>query len=301
MKKTGLILLFFATFLSATGQGPLMDLPYFPSPTTKHIRVIRAYSIDTLSGARMLKYTEHYDRYGYFCPDTAYRHVYDDQGRLVLQEIYRLVSSSANPIPRHEVESRCSIEYAPDGIVQHVKREGFGEYHEGVSEYHLYSHKVHPRFGLTECVYVINWGQEYSDTLRYLCEYDSAGRMLHEYCDDEGAGYLDRKLFYDASGRIVASRTYYYESWDTLDYNYDANGVLVSQTGKMYDLDMEADVTITFRPDGTRKERREHWKIYDDPTDTEPSDEYYRYDEHDVLVYSKSPMGIIEYEIEYWE
>ena len=65
MKKTGLILLFFATFLSATGQGPLMDLPYFPSPTTKHIRVIRAYSIDTLSGARMLKYTEHSDRYGH--------------------------------------------------------------------------------------------------------------------------------------------------------------------------------------------------------------------------------------------
>lgn len=287
--------------LSATGQGPLMDLPYFPSHTTKHIRVIRAYSIDTLSGARMLKYTERYDRHGYFCPDTAYRNVYDDLGRLVLHETYQWVSSSANPMPRREMMSRCSIEYAADGVVQHVKREDFGEYHEGVSEYHLYSHKVHPRFGLTECVYVISWGQEYSDTLRYLWEYDSAGRMLHEYCDGEGAGYRDRKLFYDASGRIVASRTYYYESWDTLDYNYDANGVLVSQTGKKYDLDMEADVTITFRPDGTRKERREHWKNYDDPTSTETSDEYYRYDEHDVLIYEKTPMGIIEYEIEYWE
>lgn len=299
MRRTGLILLFIATFLSATGQGPLMDLPYFPSYTTKHIRVIRAYSIDTLSGARMLKYTEHYDRHGYFCPDTAYRNVYDDQGRLVLQEIYRLVSSSANPMPRRELMSRCSIEYAADGIVQHVKREDFGKYHEGVCEYHLYSHKVHPRFGLTECVYVINWGQEYIDTLRYLCEYDSAGRMLHEYCDDEGSGYRDRTLFYDASGRIVASRTYYYESWDTLDYNYDANGVLVSQTGKLYDLDMEADVTITFRPDGTRRERREHWVVYSDPT--QESDELFRYDEHDVLIYEKTPMGIIEYEIEYWE
>lgn len=298
MKKTGLILLFVAMVLPAMGQWALMDLPYFPTHTAKPIKVIRAYSIDTLSGARMLKHTEYYDRHGYSA-DTAYRNVYDDLGRLVLHETYQWVSSSANPMPRREMMSRCSFEYAADGIVQHVKRESFGKYHEGVSEYRLYSHKVHPRFGLTECVYVIDWGKEYSDTLRYLCEYDSVGRMLHEYCNDEGDGYRDRKLFYDALGRIVASRTYYYESWDTLDYNYDANGILVSQTGKMYNLDMEADVTITFRPDGTRKERREHWINYDDPMDI--SDEYYRYDERDVLVYAKSPMGIIEYEIEYWE
>ena len=298
MKKAGLILLFVAMVLPAMGQWALMDLPYFPTHTAKPIKVIRAYSIDTLSGARMLKHTECYDRHGYSA-DTAYRNVYDDQGRLVLHETYQWVSSSANPMPRRELMSRCSFEYAADGIVQHVKREGFGKYHEGVSEYHLYSHKVHPRFGLTECVYVIDWGKEYSDTLRYLCEYDSAGRMMHEYCNDEGSGYRDRNLFYDAMGRIVASRTYYYESWDTLDYNYDANGVLVSQTGKMYDLDLEADVTITFRPDGTRKERREHWINYDDPMDI--ADEYYRYDEHDVLIYEKTPMGIIEYEVEYWE
>ena len=298
MKKAGLILLFVAMVLPAMGQWVLMDLPYFPTHTAKPIKVIRAYTIDTLSGARMLKHTEYYDRHGYSA-DTAYRNVYDDLGRLVLHETYQWVSSSANPMPRREMMSRCSFEYAADGIVQHVKREGFGKYHEGVSEYHLYSHKVHPRFGLTECVYVINWGQEYSDTLRYLCEYDSAGRMLHEYCDDEGSGYRDRTLFYDASGRIVASRTYYYESWDTLDYNYDANGVLVSQTGKLYDLDMEADVTITFRPDGTRRERREHWVVYSDPT--QESDELFRYDEHDVLIYEKTPMVIIEYEIEYWE
>ena len=298
MKKAGLILLFVAMVLPAMGQWALMDLPYFPTHTAKPIKVIRTYSVDTLTGARMLKHTEYYDRHGYSA-DTAYRNVYDDLGRLVLHETYQWVSSSANPMPRREMMSRCTIEYAADGIVQHVKRESFGKYHEGVSEYQLYSHKVHPRFGLTECVYVIDWGEEYSDTLRYLCEYDSVGRMLHEYCSDEGAGYRDRKLFYDASGRIVASRTVYYESWDTLDFNYDANRVLISQTGKMYDLDMEADVTVTFRPDGTRKERREHWINYDDPMDI--ADEYYRYDEHDVLIYEKSPRGIIEYEIEYWE
>lgn len=298
MKKAGLILMLVAMFLSAKGQNPLFELPYFPSHTTKHIKVIRTYSVDTLTGARQLKHTEHYDRHGYSA-DTAYRNVYDDQGRLVLHETYQWVSSSANPMPRRELMSRCSIEYAADDIVQHVKRESFGKYHEGVSEYHLYSRKVHPRFGLTECAYVIDWGKEYSDTLRYLFEYDSAGRLFHEHCNDEGAGYHDRNFFYDASGRIVASRTYYYESWDTLDYNYDANGVLVSQIGKLYDLDMEADVTITFRPDGTRRERREHWVVYSDPT--QESDELFRYDEHDVLIYEKGPWGITEYEIEYWE
>ena len=137
------------------------------------------------------------------------------------------------------------------------------------------------------------------DTLRFSREYAPDGRLLHEYCDDEGDGYRDCVFYYDASGRIVANRTYYYESWDTLDYNYDANGVLVSQTGKLYDLGMEADVTIIFRPDGTRRERRERWVSYEEPSDT--SDEYYRYDEHDVLVYEKAPWGITEYEIEYWE
>lgn len=293
MKKAGLILLFVAMVLPVMGQGALMDLPYFPSHTTKHIKVIRAYSVDTLTGARMLKHTEYYDRHGYSA-DTAYRNVYDDQGRLVLHETYQWVSSSANPMPRRELMSRCSIEYAADGIVQHVKTESFSKYYEGVEEFHLLSHKVHPRFGLTECVYLGG-----SDTLRFLREYDADGRLLHEFCDDEGAGYRDCVFYYDASGRIVASRTYYYESWDTLDYNYDEGGVLVSQTGKLYDLDMEADVTVTFRPDGTRKERREHWIIYEEPTDT--SEECCRYDEHDVLVYEKGPWGVTEYEIEYWE
>ena len=293
MKKAGLILMFLVVLLPTMGQGPLLELSYFPARTDKYIKVIRTYSVDTLTGARKLKQTEHYDRHGY-CADSAYHNVYDDQGRLVQHETYQWVSTSANPMPRREVSSRSSFEYTADGIVQHVKNESFGKYYEGVSECHLVSHKVHPHFGLTECVY-----QRAFDTLRFLREYDPDGRLLHEYCNDEGTGYRDRVFYYDALGRIVASRTYYYESWDTLDYNYDDNGVLISQTGKMYDLDMEADVTITFRPDGTRKERHEHWINYEDPTDI--SDEYSRYDEHDVSVYEKGPWGIIEYEIEYWE
>ena len=285
--------MFVAMFLSVKGQNPLFELSYFPSHTTKHIRVIRTFSVDTLTGVWKLKHTEHYDRHGY-CVDSAYNNVYDAQGRLVLHETYQWVSTSANPTPRRELSSRCSFEYTADGIVQHIRNESFDKYYEGVAEYHLLSRKLHPCFGLTECVYLGG-----TDTLRFLREYASDGRLLHEYCNDEGSGYRDRNLFYDASGRIVASRTYYYESWDTLDYHYDADGVLVSQTGKLYDLDMEADVTITFRPDGTRKERREHWINYEDPTDI--SDEIIRYDERDEIVYEKGPWGITEYEIEYWE
>ena len=298
MRKVGLILLFLAILLPAIGQNSLWDLPCFPSHTTKNIKVISTYSVDTLTHERILKNTEHYDRHGYSA-DTAYRNVYDDQGRLVMHETYNWVSTSANPMPRRELSSRCCVEYNSDSAIKHVKHESFGKYHEGVSEYYLVSHKVHPRFGLTECVYSIGWDEGYHDTLRFACEYDADGRLLHEYCSDEGSGFRDRNLYYDASGRIVASRTYYYESWDTLDYNYDANGVLISQTGKLYDLDMEADVTITFRPDGTRRERREHWIVYSDPPQV--SDELFRYDEHDVLVYEKNPQGITEYEIEYWE
>ena len=298
MKKVGLILILVAMFLSAKGQDQLLDLPYFPSHTLEHIKVKRTYSVDTLTGERKLIHTERYDRHG-FSADTSCRNVYDERGRLIMQETYHWISSSSNPMPRREISWRCSIEYNSDGAVKYVKHESFGKYCEGVTECFLVSHKEHPLSGLTECVYSIGWGEGYQDTLRFSREYDADGHLLHEYCSDEGSGYRDKNFFYDASGRIVASRTYYYESWDTLDYNYDVNGALISQTGKLYELDMEADVTITFRPNGTRRERKEHWIVYSDPT--QESDELFLYDEHDVLVYEKTPRGILEYEIEYWE
>ena len=298
MKKAGIILMFVAMFLPARGQNPLLDLPFFPTRDTNHIHEIRTYTIDTMTRERKLKCTEHYDRHGY-CSDSTYRNVYDNRGRLILQETYQWVSSTGNTKPRREVLSRCSIDYAADGTVQHVNTESFGKYYEGESNYYLNMQNVHPRFGLMECVYLSKWKQSV-DTIRFLREYDSVGRLLRDYCNVENlSGYRDAEYFYDASGRLTACRNYYYESWDTLDYNYAPDGTLISQTGKMYDLDMEADVTITYRPDGTRQERREHWVVYSNPDDI--SDEYMRYDQRGVLVYWKSPAGITEYEIEYWE
>ena len=299
MKKAGLILLFITMLLPAMGQDPLAELPWFPSRDTNHVRVRRAYSVDSLTGKRQLLYTEHFDRHGYRA-DSAYHNVYDAQGRLTMQETYTWVSTSANPMPRRKIIERWTVEYAPDGAVQHIRQESDTYGYSGVTDYYLLSRKVHPRFGLTDYVFLVN-NSDYgwTDTLGYHREYDSLGRLLRDWCEEEERDYGDYRFYYDASGRIRSRRVLYYEAWDTADYHYDSQGVLTSQTGKLYDLDEEADDTITFRPDGTRFERRVHWINYEDPSDT--SDLYFRFDEHDVLIYQKNSAGIVEYEIEYWE
>ncbi len=295
MKKAGLISLFLVALLSAWGQKRGAELHFLPYRDTNHIKTIQAYSVDAQTGERKKGYTEHYDRYGYQA-DTNCRNVYDGQGRLTLQEMYQWVSSTANPIPRREVVHRDSISYAPDCTVEYCKRESFSS--DYLLEYHFYSRTIHPRFGLTDIAYLLKWHNGcWVDTIRLHREYDSDGRLMHEHYDTDD-GYK-RRLYYDASGRVVASSAIYYETWDTLDYNYDSRGKLVSQTGKVYDLYYEADVTISFRPDGTISERREHWINNEDPSFSE--DDYYRYDERGVLIYLKEDDRIKEYEIEYWE
>ncbi len=296
MKKAGLILTFLVALLPAWGQSRNMELPFLPYRATNHIKTIQAYSINAQTGERKKSYTEHYDRRGYDA-DTNCRNVYDRQGRLTLQERYRWVSSTANPTPRRELSGRNSLVYAPDGTVEYYKSEIFGGHYAGLTEYQLYSSTVHPRFGLTELVYLCKYNNEWVDTVRLYREYDSVGNLVRELCDAED-GY-ERRLYYDASRRVVASRTYNYESWDTLDYNYDLQGKLVSQTGKLYDIDYEADITVSFRPDGTVSERREHWINTEDPSEFE--DAFYRYDERGFLVYEKDAAGIKEFEVEYWE
>lgn len=297
MKKMVLILLMMAAVLSATAQDPLADLPWLPSRDTNHIRTKRAYYTDNRTGERQLLFTVQYDRHGFYA-DSTHHNVYDSQGRLTMQEVYTWVSSTANPIPHRKTKERWSIEYAYDGAVQHIRHEFNGYGQSDVEDYCLHSRKVHPRFGLTDCIFIYN-GNNTSDTLGFHREYDSAGHLLREWCSEGLEEYGDFRYSYDASGRLATRVNIYYESWDSLSYHYDPHGVLTSATGKAYDLDMEADVTITFRPDGTRLEGREHWIVYSDPSYSE--DNYIRYDEHGLEVYRKAVHGIEEYEIEYWE
>lgn len=296
MKKNCLILTFLATALSAVGQNLQAELPFLPHRDTNHIRTIRLYSVNEQTGERKQGYTVYYDRRGYPA-DTNTRNVFDSQGRLTLQEAYKWVSSTANPMPRRVVERRDSIAYAVDGTVKYYKSEHFDKDYNSWVEYLFHSRTTHPRYGLTDLVYLSKWHNDWIDTIRFRREYDSEGHLMREHYDTE-EGY-ERRFFYDASGRLAASRTIYYESWDTLNYNYDSRGKLVTQTGKLYDIDFEADVTVSFRPDGTVRERREHWISYEDPTFSE--DDLYRYDHRGVLIYEKTATGIKEYEIEYWE
>ncbi|MBQ6683422.1 MAG: hypothetical protein IJM74_04905, partial [Bacteroidales bacterium] len=265
---------------------------------TNHIRTIRTYAVDSLTGTRQLKLTEHFDRYGYRDDSTCHNE-YDDQGRLTMTESYQWVSPTTCANPHRETIWRCSITYSPDGTVQHIKTENYTG--EGTMEQHdmiLLSRKEHPRFGLTECIYYLGA----FDTIRFRREYDDAGHLLSTYCDIENLnGYHDTRYFYDASGRLVAQKNTYYESWDTLDYHYDSHGVLTSQTGHIYEIDMGAEVTVTFRPDGTRQESIARWTSYEDASELFYDYSHSRYDERGVLVYNKSPEGINEFEIEYWE
>ena len=297
MKRLCIILLLAAAFLPAVAQDPLVDLPWLPTRDTNHIRTIRTYKVDTLTGQRKLLSTEHYDRHGYDSGE-SYRMTYDRQGRLTGWESLSTRWPINDPKPRIIPATTYTLAYDAAGTVQYIRNV---YYDTNVVEYRLINKEVHPRYGLIEYKYVRRVsGLDWTDTVYIRREYDNTGRMLREHChDDGGDAYHEYSFFYDASGRLIACRNYYYEAWDTLDFNYASDGTLISQTGKMYDLDMEADVTISFRPDGMRQERREHWVNYSDPDDI--SDEYMRYDQRGVLVYWKSPQGVTEYEIEYWE
>lgn len=303
MKKVSLLILLVATAMTAWGQDPSVELPWLPKRDTNHIRTVRTYAVDSVTGVRQLRRTEHYDRHGYL-EDTTCRNIYDAQGRLVMAEVYNWVSTSDNPMRRLEIEWRYNITYSSDGAVQHIRKENFSFNAAGVWNHDLLSRKEHPRFGMTECVYLSKFSRwEWVDTIRFLREYDDAGRLLRNFCDMEGVSdYYDTRYYYDSSGRIIACATTYYESLDTFVYHYDSYGIITSKTGHIFDLGMEAEVTVTFRPDGTLLEKQEHWTsdgLYDDIPFKE--NHLVRYDERGVPVYWKGPAGIIEFEIEYWE
>lgn len=290
-------MVFMTMAVTAMGQWPLDEMTWILQRDTNHIRTIRTYAVDSLTGTRQLKLTEHFDRYGYR-DDSTCRNEYDGQGRLTMTESYQWVSPTEGAMPQRETCWRCRLTYSPDGTVQHIKTENYTR--EGTMEQRdmiLLSQKEHPRFGLTECIYL-----GAVDTIRFRRKYDDAGHLLSTYCDIENlTGYHDTRYFYDASGRLVAQRNIYYEAWDTLDYHYDSHGVLTSQTGRMYEIDMEAEVVIGFRPNGTPQEKTEHWTLYEDASEPFHDYSHFRYDERGVLVYYKSSEGITEFEIEYWE
>ena len=89
-------MVFMTMAMTAMGQWPLDEMTWILHRDTNHIRTIRTYAVDTLTGTRQLKLTEYFDRYGYRDDSTCHNE-YDDQGRLTMTESYQWVSSIVKP------------------------------------------------------------------------------------------------------------------------------------------------------------------------------------------------------------
>lgn len=300
-------------FLPVAAQDAEVDLPFLPYRDTNHVRTMRIYRVDTLTGARELQQTNHYDRHG-FMYDSLDVLVYDSKGRLT-EYVHRVLRKTPRgPKPQVEVSMRISVEYDADGTVRRVRRVDDGNPDSVYTTYERISYKRHPRFGLTDYTFLVTcsiW-DDYVDTAFFRREYDEKGHLLREASRNnaDGDGYYDVQYYYDASGRRIAERGYYFESADTLNYHYDEQGVLTGMTGMILDLDIVVEAEISYRPDGTRSEMWQRWHPYvvdpENPMNDKLSEDYdvayTRYDSHGMVVYQKyAGWGVTEWEIEYWE
>lgn len=308
MKKIKVILLAFcamASIVPAAAQDPMVELPWIPTRDTHGIRTLRAYRVDTLTGERKLICTDHYDRHG-FKYDSLDRLVYDAQGRLT-EYVNMGYTYLPDNVVRLRESWRCNITYGPDGTVQRI--EDLYPTDSSRTVYELLSHKVHPQYGLLDYTFR-RITDDNVDTAFFRREYDAQGHLVHEEynCSSMDDFFINVIYRYDASGRRSVSRGSYYESADSMNYVYDAQGVLTRMKGVCYELDMEAETEVNYRPDGTRSEEWQYWRQYvddpDKPSSFKLSDDvitcYRRYDSRDVLVYEKYDSFITEYEVDYW-
>ena len=309
MKKIVFILLI-ATCTTAMAQE--VSLPWIPGRDTNHIRTIRYFSYDTTTMERKLIYTENYDRHGYLTHPLT-RLTYNEQGLLTQNAVLREVLSSNGTVERLDTSSVFDISYSSDGVIQRIKEVRYGYYHSPKDDtviviYELLTHKSHPDFGLLDytfnCCWTSNGEPVYCDTIYLRREYDDQGRLLKHYTNYED----DRKNYtyhYHTDGRIDYRIGFYYEWWDSLSYHYNEKGVLTHMTGRLYDLEAEADVFIRCQPDGRRIEERQTWYTYEeDGLSTTGTLDILEYDSHGLLIRSRTEgrkTPYFECEIDYWE
>ena len=293
-------------FMPALAQDSQVELRWLPERDTNGIRTIRSYSVDTLTGARELMWTKHYDRHG-FLANPADILTYDTQGRLT--EYIAFGDFDGEQVPTET----CNITYASDGTVQRIEKKYSSD---DTYEYELLTHKTHPKYGLLDytfrCKNTYN-GSDYFDTVFIRREYDTQGHLLKEEQGPAGwESYRNISYRYDASGRRIASSGIYHEWADTVDYLYNDQGVLTGMKGVWYELGEEGEFVVSCRPDGTPIEKRWYYRGESewDPETGEVKrpdkpavlDYIERYDNRGVLIYRKDYWSgsVTEYEIEYW-
>lgn len=304
MKKKPFTLFIFVMVCisSVMAQNVQTDLPWLPYRDTNHIRTIRIYDIDTVTGERTLSFVQSFHRSGYEA-DTSCRYVYDKQGRLTEMARYSLDYSVDMTSPKYMLLYRYNIDYSTDGTVKKIRFVSYTLHDSTTYVYDLLTHKTHPKNGLLEYSFRRTIDQVETDTVYFIRDYDEHGHLIREYMDAENHYDIffssEVTYRYDNEGRRIAESGHYYEQSDTLDYHYDEHGVLTSITGTSYDLGMEGKLFIKCRPDGTYSEQWQYWYIYEDPE--KPDVEYIRYDDRGNAVYVKTSAGVSEYEIEYWE
>lgn len=265
-----LILCITGYVISAFAQDTQVELPWLPKRDTNHIRTIKVYLIDTITKTRNLNYTIHYDQHG-FETDSFNSLTYDSKGRLI-EFITRIKVWPYNqPEPIIKDFEKYKISYTPDGVVQRIENTYLSD--SSSYTYELLTHKTHPKYGLINYTFLRTYTDKemntVADTVFFNREYDIQGHLTHEewYSSDYTDNCSDITYRYDNDGRRIAKRGYYYECSDTLDYIYDAHGLLTGMKGIFYDLDMEADIIIHCRPDGTKIEAWEHLYSYEEDPD----------------------------------
>lgn len=314
IKRILIVCLVFSN-LAAMAQEPQVLLPWIPLRDTNHIRTIRNYSYDTATLERKLESTEEYDRHGYRAGELVSL-TYNGQGLLTRRVARERHFNSANPMGWIDTASVWDIVYSSDGVMQRFDNVYY--YHGYIqNEYvqdttvvtcELLSHKVHPVFGLQDytvkqCLSRSSRGESYCDTIYFRREYDDKGHLLKEYSNYEEA---DNYIFhYRPDGRLEYRIGIYYEWSDSLYYHYDNQGVLTHMTGKLYDLDVEADLFIRCQPDGRRIEERQVQRIHiDEGKLDDGTTEIIQYDSHGLLIRCRMEDGKVPYyerEIDYWE
>lgn len=305
MKRILFIYMVFSC-LVASAQGPQVVLPGIPSRDTNHIRTVRHYKYDTVTHERTLHYTDNYDRHGYnVAPHIV--HTYNEQG--LLTQCVSITSSTSNPLVSIDTGEVWDISYSPDGVIQQVIYTSYGYGYvkdTSVITYELISHRVHPVFGWLDYTFKRGYissnrkNDVWYDTIYIRREYDANGRLLRQYNNWEDSRE-DITYHYHPDGRIDNRIGIYYECWDSLSYHYDVNGVLTHMTGKLYDIEGEADIFIRCQPDGRRIEERQVWRAYDQEGE---SIETLEYDTHGQLLrlyIDDRKIPDIDCEIDYWE